>query len=346
MRTFRTNRASDGGSALILALWIVILLSLIVGFFAFEMHIEARITSYCRKRLKADYLAKAAVERARQLLVKCADPNIKKDDAFKDKDAPWYPYAKHLAFGGSVEGYSEELDGGTLSLAIVPEPALRNVNRLDQNDWERIFDVAGIPEESWDDLIDSFEDWKDADNIPRRYGAETEDYYKTLNPPYQAKNGPLFTVEELLLIKGFAPAMLYGGLPEDAAEDDTPMSGMRDLLTVYGDGKVNVNAASERVLMTLPSVDELAAQGIIDERTGTEETDQAKDKSFESEADFFTRFPTLRAPLQNRIIAGSEVYRITATGNSHGVAREISCIASVNRSTGVMTVLRWTESDL
>ena len=50
-----------------------------------------------------------------------------------------------------------------------------------------------------DDVADAILDWIDEDDEPREYGAEW-DYYAQLQPPYKPKNGPLDTVEELLLV--------------------------------------------------------------------------------------------------------------------------------------------------
>ena len=41
----------------VVALWVLIILSLLIGAFAFDMHIEAGITSFYRKRLRSQYLA-------------------------------------------------------------------------------------------------------------------------------------------------------------------------------------------------------------------------------------------------------------------------------------------------
>ena len=89
--------ARHSGSVLIAALWVVVLLSLIVSSFAFDMHVEGRVTSFYRKRLKADYLAKAGMERARMLLVKSLDTGIQDEDNYEDRDVPWYPNAKRLS---------------------------------------------------------------------------------------------------------------------------------------------------------------------------------------------------------------------------------------------------------
>src|SRR5690606_18169218 len=58
-------------------------------------------------------------------------------------------------------------------------------------------------------LADAVIDWRDKDDEAGPEGAESE-YYATLNPPYKAKNRPLDTVEELLMVKGFNGRILYG----------------------------------------------------------------------------------------------------------------------------------------
>ena len=62
-----------------------------------------------------------------------------------------------------------------------------------------------------DEIAAAIIDWIDQDDNTES-GAET-DYYATLDPPYAAKNGPFDTIEELLLVKGVTPEILYG---EDA----------------------------------------------------------------------------------------------------------------------------------
>ncbi len=59
------------------------------------------------------------------------------------------------------------------------------------------------------EAADSILDWLDEDDEPRDYGAEA-DYYLTLPTPYAPKNGPLDSIEELLLVKGVTPQLLFG----------------------------------------------------------------------------------------------------------------------------------------
>ena len=60
-----------------------------------------------------------------------------------------------------------------------------------------------------EDIADAILDWLDEDEEPRPFGAEIE-YYSTLPTPYEPNNGPLQSVEELLLVRGVTPTLLFG----------------------------------------------------------------------------------------------------------------------------------------
>ncbi|MCL2348103.1 MAG: type II secretion system protein GspK, partial [Planctomycetaceae bacterium] len=47
------------------------------------------------------------------------------------------------------------------------------------------------------------------DDDPRDYGAES-DYYEGLDPPYKARNGMIESIDELAMVNGVTPALLYG----------------------------------------------------------------------------------------------------------------------------------------
>ena len=66
-----------------------------------------------------------------------------------------------------------------------------------------------MPKRTADIIVDSILDWIDTDDLHRLNGAES-DYYQSLPNPYKAKNGRLDTLEELLLIKGMSPDILFG----------------------------------------------------------------------------------------------------------------------------------------
>ena len=346
------------GSALILVLWVIGLLSMMIASMAFDAHVEARITSYYRKRNKATYLARSGLEISRMILeqragVTSSEPT---DEQLKDR---WYESARRLK-KGAIRGLVEKLGEGTVTLDIVPEPARRNINNLDlqnnanqeevERNMERILEVGGITEDTelWPKLIDSFLDWTDANEVARPDGAETEDYYATLKPPYKAANRPLDTVEELLLVKGFNRTILFGGSIEPAFEGDDPIpiSGIADLLTTYGDGKVNINSASERVLMTLPGMEEVVVGAILQERQGyTNSQGRLEETPFENEGEVIKRIPDLNNPLTRKYLttADSQTVRITSVGTVLGVKRTVWCIGEFTGNK--IKILRWREEE-
>ncbi|MFO0903637.1 MAG: type II secretion system protein GspK [Pirellulales bacterium] len=68
--------------------------------------------------------------------------------------------------------------------------------------------LMGLPGMS-EEFADAILDFIDEDDDPREYGCERE-YYSGLTPPYAPANRPLATVEELLLVRGITPDLLFG----------------------------------------------------------------------------------------------------------------------------------------
>jgi len=60
-----------------------------------------------------------------------------------------------------------------------------------------------------EEIADCILDWLDEDDEPREFGAEI-DTYSSLDPAYAPKNGPLEAIEELLLVEGVTPWLLFG----------------------------------------------------------------------------------------------------------------------------------------
>ncbi len=110
------------------------------------------------------------------------------------------------------------------------------------------------------EIIDALIDWTDSGDGDgeEEYGAE-ENYYRSLDPPYSCKNGPIESIEELLMVKGFTPELLYG------TEETPPLA---PLLTPWGnDGKVNINTADVLLLQALhEDLDKETAEGMIEYR--------------------------------------------------------------------------------
>jgi type II secretory pathway component PulK len=91
-----------------------------------------------------------------------------------------------------------------------------------------------------EDVADAIVDWVDADDNIRAAGAESA-YYQGLPQPYMSKNGPLNSVEELLLVRGVSWPTLFGndrnrnGRLDPGEELDGDFTrGWSEYLTCYG----------------------------------------------------------------------------------------------------------------
>lgn len=107
------------------------------------------------------------------------------------------------------EGYAT---GSGVRYGLENESGKLNVNSLlladqyvENGGRQLLMGLPGMTE----DVADAIMDWIDADDEPREFGAEA-DYYSSLSPAYAPKNGPLETVEELLLVRGVTPELLFG----------------------------------------------------------------------------------------------------------------------------------------
>ncbi len=107
---------------------------------------------------------------------------------------------------------------------------------------ERLLTALEIDKQERDIIVDSIEDWRDANDLARINGAES-DYYLKLPVPYRPRNGNLQDLAELLQIKGITPEIYYG-------HDDKP--GLADLLTVRSRGAmININTAPKLILKAI-----------------------------------------------------------------------------------------------
>ena len=324
----RSASRSEGGSALIVALWVILILSLLIGSFAFDMRVEAAITSHYRKRVKADYLARAGVEWAKLLFDRRqdADPSLP-DDQVDDVMLN----AEHLSRGMGITGFRQELGDGTFTVDILPEEGRRNVNKLTREEWEEILDEGGVPVERWDELIDCFTDWTDANDEHEVNGAEADDAFY-VQRGYAPKNGPVDSIDEMLLIKGFDEKILYGGMPDTKERDAQPMLGIAKWLTTWGNGKVNANTASREVLMSIPGITDDEVDSIIDGRVGDDGTLGTRDDGYATLDELFS-VVALPADLRKSLSVKDLTYvRVVSVGEVHGVRSGVWAVFQVSQN--------------
>ena len=122
---------------------------------------------------------------------------------------------ERIGRGGRFSVLSPRIEDGQAAgfrFGIENESARLNLGVLP--DWERrrpgsardaIMSLPGMSEP----IADAILDWIDADDRPRRFGAESE-YYRGINVPYLPRGATPGCLEELLLIKGVSRNLLLG----------------------------------------------------------------------------------------------------------------------------------------
>ncbi len=322
------RRSGTSGSALIVVLWVLLMLSMLVASFAYDMKIEGTITSYARNRLKAQEIAQAGISWTEAMLARETPNHFNTDGglALEDGEDPDMALAAYnISRGIGVSNIKKDLGDGSFTISVMPEESRRNVNTLTDQDWEEILDQAGVPKDKWDEIIDCFKDWIDPDDNHHLNGAEKDDEYYT-SRGYEPKNGPIDTVDELLLIKGFTPALLYGG-ESPYNQKDPPLRGIAGLLTTWGDGRVNVNSASRDVLMTLPNIEDYVVEKILQFRSGVDGQMGTVDDGFANVQDVISK-TGMDPRLADRITTTERKFlRIVSIGEVKNVKAGIWVIA-------------------
>ncbi|MEA2657428.1 MAG: ral secretion pathway protein, partial [Candidatus Binatota bacterium] len=142
-----------------------------------------------------------------------------------------------------------------------------NINRIDEAALRGILTNLGLESNARDVLIDSIMDWRDADDLHRANGAES-DYYLALSPAYTAKNGALDTVEDLLWIRGMTPDLFYGYSDRDDQSADKPRQvGLREIFTVDSPiDRVNLRTAGAEVIHALSGIPLEKCRAFVEER--------------------------------------------------------------------------------
>lgn len=195
------------GSALILVLVVIAMLSL--GAYTFS---SLMVTEYRAATAAGQY---QAVQAWADSGVEYVAAQLTLDAGGWDADLYDNPTLFHvnLQDGGGFTVLSpkeDPNDQAAMRMGVMDESARINLNviaALDPSTNMARNVLMGLPNMT-ETIADSILDWIDADTLTREFGVEAES--NAIVPP---RNGPLESLEELLLIEGVTPALLFG---EDA----------------------------------------------------------------------------------------------------------------------------------
>ncbi len=299
---------NESGFALILTLVVTALMVAVVVEMIHQVYVDTSLSRGFRDGQQASILAESGVTGAKALLASnAANPVV---------------ISKLLA-----APYKIEDEAGSLEITLNDESGKININFLVKSggEYEQFTQEAlqrlGKRLKIQDDVWSSVADWIDSNDMPRSGGAESS-YYRTLKPPYSARNGKLLSLAELSLVKGVTPEML---------------GRLRPFLTTYSGQAasptqtININTAPREVLAALDKdIDDRMVERILEERR----LQAFKDGEL-------SRVPgmgTIATGLGGRITYKADLFRITSVARVKDSARTVEAVVRLSGE-----ILSWQE---
>lgn len=317
---FQLRTSDRRSSILMLALWSLCILSVFAVILNYTVRQKVSLVHRLDSRDRAHLAAEAGVKEAIIFL------QMPEDE-------------EYLAIDVSMTGKSAVSEAS--SWQIKDEERKINVNLAGFNELARLFQVAAcMSEGEAQDLAASIIDWRDSDSVLFSPAGGAEDpYYRNTSFPYEAKDAAFDVLDEILLVKGMS---------QDIFEK------VRNLLTIYGDGRVNFNTASSAVLLAL-GLGQVTVDKILTFRKGKDGVEVTEDDGIVGHLDLIVQYlgeaavsltPDEIAQLsflaQNFLTIQSHYFMINSRVSSRegtGRAAEVLCIVDREGK-----ILYWKES--
>lgn len=216
----------DRGSALLIVLWMLVLVSAIAISMSGTTRVESRLAFNLVEEARARYLAQAGINHA---ILTLLDPRTPR---------------RRVMDGAGVRPV--DLFGVTMSVRVRDECGKVDLNTA----WGGLVGglLAAHGEQRALELGQAILDWRDPDKIRRLYGAEDDDYAAD-GFAYGARDGLFEAIEELQQVRGMTE-----GLYERLAPDITV-----DCLAAG----VDPLAASPAVLAAIPGIDPASLEAFL-----------------------------------------------------------------------------------
>ncbi len=238
-----TARGRQAGVALITALLITVLATIVAVSMASKQHLDMRRTANVVEFDQA-YLFSLGVETwAREILAR-----DRRDNMVDHPGESWSTILPPIEVERAlVSGWIEDLQGRfNLNNLVDAAGAPREAEVIR---FRRLLGALSIDER----LVEAVIDWIDPGADPRFPDGAEDDTYMAMNPPYRAANSPMVHPSELLLVKGFTPEIFEIIRPH--------VHTLPDMTTI------NINTATAPVLMAVvEELTESEAGQLIEDR--------------------------------------------------------------------------------
>ena len=250
----KTRAVPSRAFVLVAVLVIIMLLSMLVVSLLFRFHAEDTAASASVGTEQAWAAAMSGVEEALRVAAAATpgttdwqeNPAAFRDRlVFDDGGEQWFFTVFSPGGGETLGEFRHGLtdEASKLNVNASPDANLENLPRLTPS------------------LVAALRDFIDEDDVPRPEGAE-QDYYSGLPRPYTIRNGPLASLDELLLVRGFTPELLHGsaaareggssGEAPMSASDPRPTRGLSQFLTIASYDPDTANDGTYRINFNSP----------------------------------------------------------------------------------------------
>jgi Type II secretory pathway, component PulK len=322
------HQNKQSGFALVLTLLIISFLVAMTVQLMITVDRQITVSASQREQVRLDAMVFAGLNLARAALT--VD---RQENEFESPHDAWATFDPD-----QLSSLSGEV---TLKVEVSDLSGRLQVNALGKSDgeeyrqiWLRMlssgrFAIDNTNTNAAENLLDAIGDWIDEEDKERQGGARSS-YYQELDPPYVCRNGPVSTVEELLLIKGMTRELLFGNAEQD---------GLANYITVMGDnGTVNLNTAPLPVLQALsPDMTPKLAQELIDYRNDREHATLLAQPGWYREV---SGFPITLEFSNDMLVVGGQYFEVRVTATLHQFSRTGTGILHRDDD-GQQTLLSW-----
>jgi general secretion pathway protein K len=174
------------GAALLLVLWLIVLLTGLVGGFAMLARVEGLQGRALTRGLVAENAARAGVEYA-LTRVAMVDPR-------QQWQADGRPYQWRFA-------------DAQVEVSLIDEGGKLDINQADVALLGALMRAVGVEQAQADRLAAAIVDWRDTDQLSQPAGGGEDPDYSGAGLPYGAKDAEFESIAELEQVLGFTPAV-------------------------------------------------------------------------------------------------------------------------------------------
>jgi general secretion pathway protein K len=290
---------NQSGMALVLTLLTISFLVAITMQLMITIDRQLSVSAAQREQVRLDGMVLAGLNLARAALA--ADQRENTHESPHDLWATLHPDRLKALSGEVVLKVEVSELGGRLQVNALADETMKAYREI----WLRFLlsgRFAVDDQDEAEDLLDAMADWIDEDDDERHGGAE-EPYYQSLTPPYSNRNAPFSSLEELLLVKGMTPELLFG---------DAEHEGLADYITVMGNnGAVNLNTAPLPVIEALSSeMSAKLAQELIDFRQDPRHADLLSESGWYRQV---TGFPASIELSNDLLVTDGQYFEVRST---------------------------------